>query len=224
MRITDMASVDRPREKLAAKGAAFLRDTELVAILLRTGVRGKSAVEVAESLLRAFPVARLREIRAQDLHGIPGVGGARGYALLAAVELGRRIVEAEKTDERTISSPGDIARLLGDIRTRKKEHFVAFYLDARNAVIGRETISVGTLNASLVHPREVFEPAVAVLASSLVLAHNHPSGITEPSEADIKVTDRLMEAGRIMGIEVMDHVIVAERGYYSFREAGRIGS
>ncbi|MCD6214279.1 MAG: DNA repair protein RadC, partial [Candidatus Desulfofervidus sp.] len=152
------------------------------------------------------------------LKDYPGLGPAKACEIVACFELGKRLLKGKKA--RIYLSPKEVWEELKDIRDNKKEHFVIFYLDSRNQEIKREIISVGSLNASLVHPREVFEPAVRNLAAQIILAHNHPSGDPEPSEDDITITKRLIEAGKIMGIEVVDHIIVVKNGFFSFKEKG----
>jgi DNA repair protein RadC len=190
------------------RGAAGLRDAELMAILLGTGTAGKNVVEVAEEILRKFPKKKLLALDFKELSKIRGIGAGKACSLLAAFELTKRALETEEAILPTINSAKDAFNHLHEIRNAKREHFVVLYLDARNQLIHKETISIGTLNASLVHPREVFKPAVDHLAAAIIIAHNHPSGGLEPSEADLALTTRLREAGRLMGIEVVDSLIV----------------
>jgi len=144
------------------------------------------------------------------------LGAAKACEIVACFELGRRFLQNKKS--RIYLTPKDVWNELKDIRDNKKEHFVIFFLDARNQEIKREIISVGSLNANLVHPREVFEPAVRHLAAQIILAHNHPAGDAEPSEDDLKITKRLSEAGKILDIELIDHIIVTKNNYFSFKE------
>ncbi|MDX6769284.1 MAG: DNA repair protein RadC [Elusimicrobiota bacterium] len=208
---------ERPREKLARRGAATLSDAELVALLLRTGAPGRPALAVAEDLLRECPegpgagYARLRRV--------PGVGPARAAALSAAAELARRLKDE---DPRPPVPDGRAAAALFPtaLRAAKKEHFHGLYLDARRRLLHQETISVGTLSASLVHPREVFAPALSCSAAAVIVAHNHPSGDPSPSEEDREVTRRLRRAGEILGLPLLDHLVVAGGRWFSFREHG----
>lgn len=216
MKMRDVPRIERPREKLAKYGAGRLADAELLAILLGSGTQGTNVVELSKKILRGFGEAKLGDASVKDLEKIRGLGSAKASQIVASLELGRRLLKEKKAA--LILSPEDVWNELRDIRDHRKEHFVVFYLDTRNQEIKREIISVGTLNASLVHPREVFEPAVRNLAAQIIIAHNHPSDNTDPSEEDIVLTKRLCEAGRILDIEIVDHVIVSKSGYLSFKE------
>lgn len=207
---------DRPREKLARRGPEALSDAELVALLFRTGVAGVSALELAERVLRDVPEGadagfeRLRRVR--------GVGPVRAAALAASAELGRR----RRPDPRPVVDSARAAAGLvpAAVRSARKEHFLVLLLNARRQLVHSETVSVGTLSASLVHPREVFAPAIAHAAAAVVAVHNHPSGDPAPSAEDRDVTRRLSRAGELLGIPLADHVVVAEAGFFSFREHG----
>jgi len=216
--IKDLPRVERPREKLIQYGPSKLSNSELLAILLRSGKKGENVVEMAGKILKRFKADKLPFLTFDELKNYPGIGQAKACEIVACFELGKRLLRNKKAD--LILSPNDVFARLGDLKDRKKEYFCIFYLDSRNQEIKREVISVGSLNANLVHPREVFEPAVKNLAAQVILAHNHPSGNTEPSEEDIILTKRLVEAGKILGIEVLDHVIVARKGFLSFKEKG----
>src|SRR3990167_3606403 len=218
MKIKDLPKSDRPREKLITKGAENLKDSELLAILLRTGKSGKNVIEVASQILSKYSKKRLLQMTYQDLVKISGIDSAKATTLLAAFELAKRALEVNDTNLPTIVTPKDVVAQLTDLRHNKKEHFVALYLNARNQLVHKETISMGTLNVNLVHPREVFEPAVRYLAAQVVIAHNHPSGDPKPSDADLEITKRLAEAGKMMGIEVVDHIIVTKNSFLSFKE------
>jgi DNA repair protein RadC len=154
------------------------------------------------------------------LSRVSGIGRARAAQLLAAFELGRRLDGAYLEGRTEVRSPAEAARLLGGMRYLDREHFRVLLLDAKNRLLGIETVAVGTLNASLVHPREVLKPAIRRSAAAVILAHNHPTGIPAPSPEDVELTKRLAESGRIVGIEVLDHLIIGDRGYESLREAG----
>ena len=221
MKISDIPEIERPREKLIAKGAHNLRIEELYAILFRSGRKGLSALDIGQEVTKLVDVSRLSDITFEQVSAIDGVDVSKACTLLAAIELGKRIYVKNNTTVR-IHAPEDALTLLSGIKSQRKEHFMVVYLNARNEVIHSETVSIGTLNASLVHPREVFEPAVKHLASVILLAHNHPSGDVEPSDADIAITKRLVEVGKLMGIEVMDHIIITSTLYYSFREHNMI--
>lgn len=215
--IKELPEFERPREKLIKKGANALKKEELLAILLRTGLRGKNALEVADDILVKYGDKKLLNASYEELRNIHGVGPTKAVQILAAIELGSRLFKEKSEKEIYINSPEDIVKELAHIRENKKENFVVLYLDARNKLIYKETVSIGSLNANLVHPREVFEPAVRYLAAQIVLAHNHPSGDPEPSEDDLVITKKLVESGKILGIEIFDHIIVVKDGFFSFK-------
>ncbi|HYM82468.1 MAG TPA: DNA repair protein RadC [Candidatus Limnocylindria bacterium] len=205
----------RPREKLRDRGVKALSDGELLALVLGTGSPGRSALRLGRALARR-PLRTLADWPAARWLRLAGVGPARAAALVAAFELGRRALERADA-ARPIRGPDDVIAHVGDLRRARREHFVVLLLNARHEIQGRETISIGSLNASIVHPREVFLPAILHSAASVVLVHNHPSGDPEPSEEDLAITRRLVEVGELVGIGVLDHVIVANRGSVSFR-------
>ena len=216
MTIKEMAVADRPREKLIKYGPEKLNNSELLATILGTGVKGENAVELANRILKRFSGNQLALLSAEDLDQAIGLGPAKACEIVACFELGKRLLKNKKSE--LFLSPKDVWDELKEIRNHKKEHFVIFYLDTRNQEIKREVISVGTLNANLVHPREVFEGAIASHAAQIIVAHNHPSGDHEPSEDDLLITKRLVEAGKILGIDLLDHIIVARDSYLSFKE------
>jgi len=220
--IKELPEFERPREKLVKKGAKALKKEELLAILLRTGLKGKNALEIANDILVKYGDKKLLGASYEELRNIHGVGPAKAVQILAAIELGSRLFKEKSEKEIYINSPEDIIKELAHIKENKKENFVVLYLDARNKLIYKETVSIGSLNANLVHPREVFEPAVRYLAAQIVLAHNHPSGDPEPSEDDLEITKRLIESGKILGIEIVDHIIITKTGFTSFKEKNLI--
>ena len=208
----------RPREKLATSGAAALTDAELIALVLKSGTAGRSALRIGRWLSRrpprelgAWTVARWLRVR--------GIGLAGAGALTAAFELGRR-AQQRGAKRKAIRGPEDVLAQVGDLTAARKEHFVVLLLNARHELEVRETVSIGSLNASIVHPREVFLPAILHSAASVVLVHNHPSGDPEPSDEDLSITRRLVQVGDLVGIGVLDHVIVAEGGVVSLRSRG----
>jgi len=221
-RIKDLPEFERPREKLVKKGVKALKKEELLAILLRTGLKGKNVLEVANDVLVKYGDKKLLDVSYEELRNIRGVGPTKAIQILAAIELGSRLFKEKSEREIFINSPEDVAKELSHIKENKKENFVVLYLDARNKLIYKETVSIGSLNANLVHPREVFEPAVRHLAAQIVLAHNHPSGDPEPSEDDLVITKKLVESGKILGIEVFDHIIVTKADFFSFKNKGLI--
>ena len=218
--IRDLARVERPREKLIHYGPARLSNKELLAIILRTGGKNENVLDLAGRVIRNCKSENLPSVSYVEIRKISGIGPAKACEILACFELGRRFLKGKVSS--LFLKPEDVWKELKDIRELKKEHFVIFYLDSRNQEIKREIISVGSLNASLVHPREVFEPAVKNLAAQVILAHNHPSGNPEPSRDDLEINRRLVEAGKILGIEVIDHIIVTVTGYLSFKEKNLI--
>lgn len=217
VKIKDLPKHEMPREKLIEKGAENLRDCELMAILLRTGTEGKDVMKISQEILNKFPKKKLLALDYQELAKIKGIGPGKACLLLAAFELTKRALEVEDNNLPTINSAKDAAAQLVELRNAKKEHFVVLYLNARNQLVHKETISIGTLNANLVHPREVFKPAIEHLAASIIVAHNHPSGDPEPSAADLDLTERLIDAGKLLGIELADHIIITAGKYFCIK-------
>ena len=211
-----------PRERLARDGPERLQIEELIALVLRTGDRRGDAWTLARRLLeRSGGLVPLAEIPLCELESIPGIGPAKSASLCAAFELGRRLASAPLERGQAIRAPVDVQRHFQPRwRDRRRESFHALQLDGRHRLLAVEEVSVGTLTASLVHPREVFRAAIRNAAAALLLVHHHPSGDPSPSPEDRSVTERLVAAGRLLGIRVVDHVIVAESGYFSFQEAG----
>jgi len=227
-RIKDMAAKDRPRERLAADGAEALSNADLVAILLRTGMKGYSAIHIAQQLLARFgTLEELARASLDQLRQVKGVGRDKAIALKSAFTLAQRMARELHQETPVLDTPERIADLLReDNRLYDVEHFQVVLLNTRRKLIRIEQISQGTLDTILVHPREVFKLAIAANASAVVLVHNHPSGDPTPSEADIKVTRDLIRAGHLLKIEVLDHVIIGKRtaerakDFLSLRELG----
>ncbi len=220
--IRDWPPEERPREKLLRRGSGSLSDAELLAILIRAGTGGASAVDIARQvLIGEGNLRRLAQKSAPELMRVKGIGQAKAIELLAAFELGRR-VEAWRDEERTVlHSPEDVARLMiPKLRHLTQEVFLVLMLDAKNGVRGEVEVTKGTLNASLVHPREIYRAAISSLAASIIVVHNHPSGNPEPSREDVDVTRQLRDAGRLIGIPLHDHVIVAGDRFTSMAERG----
>jgi DNA repair protein RadC len=205
----------RPRERILRDGPAALADAELLALVLGTGQKRRSAIQLGRALAEHSP-AELGAWSAVRWLRVVGLGPARAGALLAAFELGRRAAERPPAGA-PIRGPEDVLAQVRDLTRARKEHFVTLLLNARHEMQRRETVSIGSLNASIVHPREVFQPAILYSAASVVLVHNHPSGDPEPSEEDLSITRRLVQVGDLVGISVLDHVIVAARGVVSLR-------
>ena len=225
--IKEMPEAMRPREKLLAQGETSLNEHELLAIILGQGTRETSALELANQLLSTYKGLRhLQEASLEELIQAKGIGPAKAASIKAAVEIGRRVAQSTET-RFLIKCPDDVKRyinqvLLKEMRDYDREHFLVLYLDRKGGVIVKEDVSIGGLHSSIVHPREVFKTAVKRSAASIVLAHNHPSGDPAPSREDIDITRRLIDAGRIMGIEIIDHVIIGENTYCSLKEKGLI--
>ena len=217
MRLMDKAKRDRPREKLTAKGAAALTDIELLAAVFGSGNAQRDVLAIAADVR-----ALLRKSKEQGflvnyaaLSAVPGVGAAKICELLAAFELARRYLPPQTSAPVVLDTPDKVIAQFADIRDKQQEHFVVLTLDGAGRLIAKRTVFIGTLNASLVHPREVFANAVADRAASVIVAHNHPSGSLDPSPADREATRRLAEAGHLLGIPLADHLIVTPSAFRS---------
>ncbi|RBP93977.1 DNA replication and repair protein RadC [Cytobacillus firmus] len=220
--IKDFPQDERPRERFVLNGPQSLSNHELIAILLRTGTKDESVLQLANRLLTHFEGLRLlKDASLDEITAIKGIGSAKAIQLLAAVEIGRRISNLTYDDRYTIRSPEDGANyVMHDMRFLSQEHFVCLYLNTKNQVLHKQTIFIGSLNASIVHPREVFKEAFRRSAASVICIHNHPSGDPTPSREDIEVTKRLAESGKIIGIDVLDHLIIGENKFVSLKEKG----
>jgi len=220
--IKDMPARLRPRERLLDQGPEFLSDIELLAIMLRTGSAEASAVELATALLGHFGgLKQLLGASTEELGAFKGIGPAKVAQIRAALELGRRVAMARALDMPSIRSPENAAALvMEEMRHLDREHFWALLLNTKNQVLARETISIGTLNSSAIHPRELFKAAIKRSAAGVILVHNHPSGDPTPSQQDIEATKRLIEAGNIIGIEVLDHLVIGDNKFVSFKAEG----
>ena len=219
-----LAPGDRPREKLDRVGAAGLGDNELVAVVIGQGARNASALDVANLVLtEAGGVRGLTRVTRAQLGKVRGVGRARASQILAAVELGRRTLRRHEEHRPLLTTPGDAASfLMPEFSARRVEHFGVVLLDARSRMIKTMVLTVGGVDATHVHPRDVFREAALAGASSLIAFHNHPSGDPSPSADDVHLTRRLVDAGRILGTEVVDHLVLADARYFSFRESGML--
>jgi len=222
--IKDVPLEDRPRERLLQFGSSHLSNRELLAILLGSGTRTESVMSLSNRVLLHFDGLKLlNEATIEELTAIKGIGNAKGVLILAALELGRRLNQYRPQEKYFIRSPEDGADyVMEEMRQLKQEHFVVLFLDTKNQIIHRQTIFIGSLNASIVHPREVFREAVRRSAASIICIHNHPSGDPAPSQEDIQVTRRLVEAGKMMGIELLDHLIIGDRRFVSLKEKGYV--
>lgn len=218
IKIKDLPKIERPREKLISKGPQNLKDEELLAILLGTGRKGKNVLEIAKQILRKYSKKRLLNLKYEDLIKIKGINSAKACTILAAQELVKRALKVREETLPIIHSINDVVAQAVYLRDKKREHLMAIYLNARNEMIFKKPMFVGTLNANLVHPREIFAEALKQNAASVILVHNHPSGEPTPSKADIEITKRIKEAGKIMGIDVLDHIIITKTKVFSFKE------
>jgi DNA repair protein RadC len=219
-----VAPHDRPREKLARAGVAALGDNELLAIVLGHGLPNAGALELANAvLLAAGGLQGLARTSIDELRRVPGIGAARAAQLIAAVEAGRRTLLRGRRERIRIATAVDAARVLvPQFGMKPVEHFGVLLLDTKHQLLRTSLVSIGTLDASIVHPREVFREATVAGAAAIILFHNHPSGDPRPSGEDVALTQRLMDAGEIMGINVIDHVILVDHGFHSLREGGHL--
>lgn len=224
--IKELPQEERPREKMLRNGAQALSNAELLAILLRTGTKNDSVLRVAERLLKRYEelgIAALGSIVPQELSKIKGIGNVKAVTVVAAIELGKRLHGLASAERPIIRAPQDAADLLmARLRYEPKEHFLIVLLSTKNHVLATPTISIGSLNASIVHPRELFREAIHYSAAAIILVHNHPSGDPTPSQEDIMLTRKIVEAGKILEIHVLDHVIIGDNKYVSLKEKGII--
>lgn len=220
--LRDLPHEERPRERMMHYGASALSHAELLAILLRTGSRQESAVHLAQKVINQVgSIRNLVDISIDELTQIKGIGHAKAVQLKAGIELGQRLARTRIGEPVIIRSPRDAADLLSEqLRYLQKEHFVCLFLNTKNHIIAQETLSIGSLNASIVHPREVFRAAMKCSSASIICAHNHPSGDPTPSPEDISITARLVEAGQIVGIDVLDHLVIGDGAFVSLKEQG----
>jgi len=220
--LRDVPQEERPRERMLQFGAQALSNAELLAILLRTGTYAESSVQLAQRILKESGALRnIVDMSIDQLMMIKGIGPAKALQIQASIELGKRLARTTLNDKIIIRAPKDAASLLmEELCYLQKEHFVCLFLNTKNHVIGQETLSIGSLNTSIVHPREVFRAAIKRSSAALICAHNHPSGDPTPSSEDIEITTRLIAAGNIIGIEVLDHIILGDHNFVSLKEKG----
>ena len=223
MTIKDMPEAMRPREKMMLQGEQALNDSELLAILLGSGTKQQNVLEIAQNLLGIYRSLRmLKNASLEELMEVKGIGPARAIHIKAALELGRRAGQEVQMRDNVLS-PQDVAALvMEEMRNYDREHFRVIYLDRKGGVLEMSDVSVGGLHSSIVHPREVFKTAIKRSAASIIAVHNHPSGDPQPSQEDISISLRLKEAGEIIGIELLDHIIIGDREYISMKEKGMI--
>lgn len=222
--IRDVPSGERPRERLLKEGAQVLSNQELIAIILGTGTRQESVLQLSYRILQHFHGLRLlKDSTVNELKNIKGIGDTKAVQLLAALELGSRVHKLQNEDRFIVRSPEDVSRfMMEEMRFLTQEHFVTLYLNTKNHVIHKKTIFIGSLNASIVHPREIYKEAFRHSAASIICLHNHPSGDPAPSREDIEVTKRLVESGKVIGIELLDHIIIGDQKFTSLKEKGYI--
>lgn len=219
-RVRDLPKSLQPREKLARLGARALSSSELLAIVLGSGTRTDNVLKVADAVLRRHGFERLPSLTLDQWAENRGIGKVRACQAKAIFELGRRAFAPRREEEVSVSGPREAFRHVKDLARARKEHLVALYLDAQNHLLGRETVSVGGLNTTRTHPREIFQPAIALSAMGVILAHNHPSGSLTPSQEDVDFTRAIRRASEILGIGLYDHIIVSDKGWVSLKEKG----
>lgn len=217
----DTPNHDRPREKLASRGPQVLTDAELIALLLGRGTKERDVWQVANDVRNYLKDAGGTPSYS-DLLEIEGIGSAKACEIMACFELGRRYLAGDGGAGQRVLSPEDILPLVAEWRNKKQEYFICITLNGAGEVIERRVVTIGILNQSLVHPREVFVDAITDRAASVILVHNHPSGSLDPSTQDLGITRQLAEAGSILGIRVLDHIIVTKNGYASLKELGHL--
>ena len=218
MRIKDISSENRPRERFQKYGASALSDADLLAIILQTGTKKENVIDMSNRLISKYGIDKLSVLSLKELQEIKGIGPAKAMKIKASFEFNKR-QSVSKKENRPIKSAKDVFEYLRPkLMDLDKEHFVILHLDSKNKIVKNETISVGILNASIIHPREVFKSAIKESANSIILAHNHPSGDPTPSEEDREITQKLMDAGVLLDIKVLDHVIVGDGKWWSWKE------
>lgn len=223
MQIKKLPKEERPAEKIIQWGASKLSNAELVALIIHSGTKGRSAMEIAQSIIASNDqgIRFLSCCEAEELQNISGVGRAKAARIIAAVELGKRIATWRSADSSYIENSKDVANIfMEDLRYETKEHFKTVLLNTKGKVLHIDTVSVGNLIQTTVHPREVFKKAIRKGAASLIIIHNHPSGDPAPSDEDIKTTRRLSEVGELVGIPVLDHIIIGDGEFVSFKSQG----
>ena len=223
IKILDMQKEERPRERLIKNGPSGLSDSELLAIILRTGTMQENVINLSHRILSQYNLKQLSQTNLRQLMEINGIKESKAAQIAACFEIARRLESFNEVPKPKISSPEDVYRqLYPRMREKKKEMFIELCLDTKNQIIKEDTISMGSLNANIVHPREVFKTALSESAAHIIVAHNHPSGDPTPSREDIEITKKLVETGKIIGIDLLDHVIIGDGRHFSMKEAGHI--
>lgn len=220
IRIKDLDKIDRPREKLKKYGPSALKNYELLSIILGKGTKKEDLFNISSRIIDEYgSKAVINETNVDKIKKLLNLGDVHSCQVVACFELGRRLFS--KSKEIIIRTPEDVFKYLNDMRNLNKEYFRGLYLDVKNKLIYDEIISIGTLTTNLIHPREVFHPAIQYKAVGIILAHNHPSGDPTPSEDDIKITQQIIQVGKVMEIDVLDHIIIGEKGFVSLKEKGK---
>ncbi|MCI2774583.1 RadC family protein [Staphylococcus petrasii] len=222
MKIKDMATSELPRERLIQQGAKSLSNSELLAILINTGRQGYSSIDIANDIMNKYPnLKELKQLSIDDLVKIKGIGTYKATTLKAAFELGERMNTRSTHEKVKIKSPKDVAdMMMAKMKDLTQEHFIALFLNSKNVVMKEEVIYKGTLNSSVIHPREVFNAAIRASSNAIIVVHNHPSGDVTPSKEDIATTIRLKECGHFLGIDLLDHIIIGDQKFTSLVEEG----
>ena len=220
LRIKDLPLSTRPREKLHALGVANLSSDELVAILLGTGSRKYNALALSSKVLAQFNFDKLATVTVAELMKVDGIGLSKATRIMAALELGNRVFGPSQLQKIIIRTTDDVLNQVREYATKKQEHIIALYLNSRHELLQKEVIGIGTLNSALIEAKEVLTPALLSPCSSFIVVHNHPSGNPTPSKDDIAFTLQLQKAAEILGVEMIDHLIIAQSGYFSFRDGG----
>jgi len=221
MIIKDFPQQDKPREKLLKSGPKHLTDSELIAILLRVGNKKQNVIELSKQLLNKYPIEKLQNISASSLVKVKGIGLAKACQIIAAAELAKRFNATVLETKTHIQTSADFANIMrAELINQDQEQFIAVFLDSRDRILKTEIIFIGSLNNAVVHPREVYKKALEESAYSIIICHNHPSNDPRPSDEDIRMTKVLAEAGQIMGIKLLDHIIISADNHYSFHEKG----
>jgi DNA repair protein RadC len=222
--IRDFPLNERPRERMLKEGANVLSNQELLAILLRSGTKDEPVLQLAQRVIQQFEgLNLLKDATIDELISVKGIGNAKAVEILASLELGKRVSRLQIDERYIIRSPDDGAKyVMDEMRFLSQEHFVCIYLNTKNQVLHKQTVFIGSLNASIVHPREVFKEAMKRSAASIICFHNHPSGDPNPSREDIEVTQRLSECGKIIGIDLLDHIIIGDQKFVSLKEKGYV--
>ncbi|MGW7988530.1 RadC family protein [Staphylococcus xylosus] len=222
MKIKELANNQKPRERLINNGSAHLSDVELLAILINTGRKGFSSLDIANELLKSVEsLKQLKALSINDLNKVKGIGLYKALILKAAFELGERMHSGSLEEKIQITSPQDVANfMMGKMEHLTQEKFIVLFLNSKNVIIKQKTTFIGTLNSSVIHPREIFSEAIKCASNAIVVLHNHPSGDTTPSKEDIRATNRLRKCGEILGIDLLDHIIIGDHTYMSMVEDG----